>query len=142
MKKILPIGALVFLISCAKIPASQSAKGLLFQISESTGRLLINGDPFRETSARFWQMWPGTCTFHCTSEKVLVINFIRSAKKEPTYGTSVFVRSEEDFFWYQSAFVSREEIDSLGGIVRITGSDDKINFLFKNTSRQYDRLDK
>lgn len=142
MKKILLIGALVFLISCAKMPASQSSKGLLFQISESTGRLLVNGDPFQESSATFWKMWPGACSFHCNSEKVIIINYIRSPRREVEYGTSVFVRSTEDFFWYQSVFVPREEIDSLGGIVKITGTNEKINFLFKNASREYDRMDK
>lgn len=116
-------------------------KGLLFQISESTGRLLVNGDPFRESSTTFWKMWPGTCSFHCSNEKVIVLNFIRSPKKGAEYGVAVFVRAE-DLYWYQSVFVPRKEVDSLGGIVKITGSPKKINFTFKEGGREYDRLDK
>ncbi len=138
--------AIIF-TSCAVVPKEvslkpKSAKTLLFQISPTSGRLLVQGDPFKGNSATFWKMWPGKCSFHCGHQRVIVLGLIRSPdEKQVMYGTAVFIRAKDNF-WYHAVFVPSDEIESFGGIVDITGDDNKINFVFKTTNREYPRLDK
>ena len=123
--------------------SKQTVMGKSFQINTRTGGLLFGGDPFKENANRFWQTWPGKCLYYCGSEKVIIVEMRTvNNNQQMSTGISIFIRKENKC-WYESATISKKEIESCGGIVDSPiGLPDKIRVNYKNGEvREYKRLD-
>ncbi len=124
MKKLLLYSTAFFFLSCTSLRKvqllhadhPQTFKGLLFQIGDQTGQLLIRGDPFDKSAKTFWKIWGHPCTMYCEQEGVLVIGMIRHPKKQ-SYGTGLFFRKNN--LWDLQVFVGEEDYRSHGGIATL-----------------------